>query len=267
MNRYEERQQRRKERLEERAARLARDGQAKVESGMSRLRAIPFGQPILVGHHSEGRDRNYRRKAGNAIDKGMELQQAATEVARRADAVGTGGISIDDPDAVVKLKEKLAELEAGQEQMKAINVAWRKAGKPKADDTEAWNNIAAAVPSVSVGRIAAVRTSMARDFCHRPPFTYQLTNNNGNMARIKERIVYLERAATRETKVEEIGAITVTENAEINRVQIVFPGKPSAEIRAKLKANGFRWSPSEGAWQRHLNSWSAQLARDLAKQF
>ena len=30
---------------------------------------IPFGQPILVGHHSEQRDRNYRERIRNHFDK------------------------------------------------------------------------------------------------------------------------------------------------------------------------------------------------------
>jgi hypothetical protein len=65
MNWYEEKQEAKRERLEARAERLRQVGAAKVESGMERLRAIPFGQPILVGHHSEKRDRNYRAKACN----------------------------------------------------------------------------------------------------------------------------------------------------------------------------------------------------------
>lgn len=48
MNAYEERQERRRERLEARAERLQREGRALVDSGMTRLRAIPFGQPILI---------------------------------------------------------------------------------------------------------------------------------------------------------------------------------------------------------------------------
>jgi hypothetical protein len=50
-------------------------------------------------------------------------------------------------------------------------------------------------------------------------------------------------------------------DAEANRTQIIFPGKPSAEIRTKLKRAGFRWSPSESAWQRHLSEgakWEAE---------
>ena len=44
-----------------------------------------------------------------------------------------------------------------------------------------------------------------------------------------------------------------------------FDGKPDEATRALLKANGFRWSPSQGAWQRMLNDngrYAAQKVRD-----
>ena len=39
---------------------------------------------------------------------------------------GRGGISADDPEAVQKLKSKLAGLEQEQERMKAVNAYYRK---------------------------------------------------------------------------------------------------------------------------------------------
>jgi hypothetical protein len=47
-------------------------------------------------------------------------------------------------------------------------------------------------------------------------------------------------------------------------VQLIFPGKPSDEIRARLKSNGFRWSPTAGAWQRMPSAWAWQVAREIA---
>lgn len=34
---------------------------------------------------------------------------------------------------------------------------------------------------------------------------------------------------------------------------IIFDGKPEADVRAVLKKHGFKWAPSQGAWQRMLN--------------
>jgi hypothetical protein len=230
MNAYEEKLERRRERLEAKSARLSREGNAKVESGMERLRAIPFGQPILIGHHSENRDRNYRRKAGAAIDRGMEMRQQADEIAARAASVGLGGISSDDPDAPEKLREKLAKLEADQERMKAENAAWRKAG-----------NKAGRQPDGS--------------WVDSPNASFTLTNLSARIRSTKDRIAALERASNRETKeVLHNSGVKLVQNTELNRVQLLFSGKPSEETRALLKHHGFRWAPSVKAWQRQLNN-------------
>ena len=49
-----------------------------------------------------------------------------------------------------------------------------------------------------------------------------------------------------------MGTVTVVKNFGIDRIQILFPGKPDEAIRTKLKGNAFKWAPSEGAWQRQL---------------
>jgi hypothetical protein len=265
---YENKLDAKRDRLEDRAERLRREGNARVAAGDQMFKAIPFGQPILVGHHSEQRDRNYRARAGNNLTKGYALQTEAAKVEARAEAVGTGGISSDDPTAVAQLKAKLDNLEREQVRMTAINAAWRKAGKPKANNLDGWCKVADAM-AMNVNDLSQVRKAMASDFLDRAPFTYHLTNNNGNMKRIKQRIASLERVATAETKESEhASGVRMVENVEANRVQLIFPGKPSAEIRTLLKQRGFRWSPSEGAWQRHLHNgvWHAkQVLEDIAR--
>ncbi len=44
----------------------------------------------------------------------------------------------------------------------------------------------------------------------------------------------------------------IVRNTAQNRLQIVFDSIPDPELRAALKANGFRWSPKNQAWQRQL---------------
>jgi hypothetical protein len=241
MNAYEQKQEARRERILARADRLRAAGEGRVKRARDMASIIPFGQPILVGHHSEKGDRSYRAKIRGNFEKGFELMKAAGEAEARAASVGLGGISSDDPDAVVKLLAEVDELKARQEAMKARNEAWRKAGN-------------------KAGRQAGGQ------WIEPPCAPYQLSNNSANIRRIEQRIEVLRRNATRETKVEEIGAVKLVENAEANRVQLIFPGKPSAEVRTKLKKSGFRWSPSEGAWQRQLNNSAVYWAKDLIKQ-
>ena len=58
----------------------------------------------------------------------------------------------------------------------------------------------------------------------------------------------------------------LAESPEDNRVRLYFDGKPSEETRSLLKRSGFRWSRSEGAWQRHLNAAGRAAARSVVKQ-
>lgn len=80
-----------------------------------------------------------------------------------------------------------------------------------------------------------------------------ITNIGANIRETKLRIKRLEEQETLvfpETKFEGGKAI---HNKEINRIQLLFEGKPDEEIRNQLKHNGFHWSRKEGAWQREFN--------------
>lgn len=90
---------------------------------------------------------------------------------------------------------------------------------------------------------------------------YKLRNNNANISRIKKRIAQLEKTACKPTSEMTVNGIRLMENTEANRVQLSFPGKPSEEVRKKLKRSGFRWSPCEGAWQRHLTPQAVYVAK------
>lgn len=58
----------------------------------------------------------------------------------------------------------------------------------------------------------------------------------------------------------------MVENAELMRLQLVFDGKPSDEVREALKHWGFRWSPKNGAWQRQLTGNARFALRQLAQE-
>lgn len=50
-------------------------------------------------------------------------------------------------------------------------------------------------------------------------------------------------------------------NTTLDRIQLVFDGKPDADTIKELKSRAFRWSPREGAWQRQLTRngvWAAE---------
>ena len=55
----------------------------------------------------------------------------------------------------------------------------------------------------------------------------------------------------------------IVRNTAQNRLQIVFDSIPDPELRAALKANGFRWSPKNQAWQRQLTDNALRAARSV----
>lgn len=267
-NAYEAKQAARRDRLEAAADRAeARADHAYKRADMSEATTgIPFGQPVLVGHHSEARHRRAIEKADRAMRASIEESKRATELRGRAAAVGTGGISSDDPDAIAKLTDQLEKAEKTQELMKAANKIirkWMKRGVTH--ETTGPDFDAMAEELAQLGRAFSVEEvrKLIKPYLGSVGFaSFSLSNNTANMARIKKRIEALKAAAQRETKAHDYqGICEVIENTEANRVQIIFPGKPDADTRAALKSNGFRWAPSEKAWQRQLNNAGIYAAR------
>jgi hypothetical protein len=233
------------------AARIARlrDRAAKksAEADVARSRAqtiadrIPFGQPILVGHHSERRHRRDIGKIQGGFKKAMELGDEATRLERRAERAESGrAIASDDPDAIPKLKAKLGELERDRKRMVAANKITR--AKSGAERTAAL---------VALGFDATQSAQLiVPDFMGRIGFPdYKFKNTASEVKRIKQRIANLEEAAKAPKRAPELIGDVRLEEAD-HRVRIVFPSKPSEATRAALKSAGFHWSPQNGAWQR-----------------
>lgn len=89
-------------------------------------------------------------------------------------------------------------------------------------------------------------------------FGFNLANNSANMRRVEERIKLMEikEARSTNTGTEEFrfDGVAVIYNHEADRIQIKHDVKPDQFVIYSLKRNGFKWSPSNQAWQRQLNS-------------
>ncbi len=175
-------------------------------------------------------------------------------------------ISSSDPNAVQLLQEKIDRAEALQARMKAANAVVKKHK----------NDRRPAIPLLMAQGFTETQANQLfePDFGGRIGFAdYELTNNNANIRRMKQRIVEIQgETKTREMAptetIETPAGISIVENSDNDRLQIFFPGKPAGFIRAMLKSNGFHWSPTEGAWQRQLNEnarWAAKRIMDNIK--
>lgn len=152
-------------------------------------------------------------------------------------------IASNDVDAIKKLKEKLALLEKQQETMKTVNKIVRK------------NPIDMQALADALGSEERAQEILKPDYFGGVGFqSFSLTNNNAKIKSVRDRIASIQNCKALPDKEVTINGVRVIENKDIMRLQLLFQGKPSFTIRDKLKSNGFKWAPSQNAWQRQLTS-------------
>lgn len=184
-----------------------------------------------------------KEKQNAARDKNMEFYNDTQAILDKIRSVGMGGISDDDPDAAAKIEQKLTARRELQERMKAANAAIRM------KDTAAGDARLAEL-GFTTNEIHDLR---APDFLGRVGFAnYELSNNNAEIHRLEKRLTDLRKRAENPLPDFDFDGGHAEANADENRLQLFFKGKPSDEIRDALKKEGFRWSPRFGAWQRQL---------------
>ncbi len=236
---YEERREARADRLEERARKAAGKAADAFRRSEDAVRGIPAGQPILPGARGIPQ-RKAQERSLKLMGASVENDRKADYLQRRADAVRSNtAISSDDPEAAGKLEAKLKALQDAQERDKALNAYYRKHKTVKG------------FPGISDAQAAKVDARLAelREALRRPVPAFQLSNRNAEINRLKKRLQQLQEVDEMEHIEISFPGGLLTTNEEINRVQIVFDDAPDEAIRAKLKVHGFRWAPSEGAWQ------------------
>lgn len=263
----------RRERMEARLKRRrdwAESRDQKSDAAFNAARAIadriPFGQPILVGHHSEGRARRDAARIDNGMRKGVESMKAAerhrgvaSTLAHRLETT----IFSDDPDAIEALKEKIATLEAKRENLKAINAAFRKAKGAPGWSRECMRyeyERTAFAPGESPIEKAWACLKAACPWEKKPVPTYRLTNLGANIRRLEERIKVIEARVKETEQVEAAGGLIIREAGSLKDLSpedwenaepgayctVAFAEKPDRKIITELKSAGYYWC--SGHW-------------------
>ena len=183
-----------------------------------------------------------KEKQNAARDRNWGEWQEIQGLLDKIRSTGMGGISADDPQAVVKLEKKLEKLEKTQEIMKAVNAYYR---KYKTLD---------GCPHLSPENLEKLKAGMSSSWHleDKPYPTWALSNNSAEIRRVKARIKDLSQKQETGFAGWEFEGGRVEANTDANRLQIFFDGKPDEATRTQLKESGFRWSPKAGAWQRQL---------------
>lgn len=177
--------------------------------------------------------------------------------------LSNASIKATDSNAVGKLQAKYDGLKAELERGKQMNAYFRK------------NKTLVGFPGISDEAAKKFDAANASgDYFSRQPYAaYRLQNGNAELKRLQQRIDNLNAIKTASTSGEDASSkyptakgVTVQENAEQMRVQLRFEGKPDEETRGMLKSWGFRWSPSQGAWQRQLTGNGQYAAKQVMQK-
>ena len=200
-----------------------------------------------------------KEKQVAAWDKNHEDYKQVEEILHKIESIyyGKDVIKSDDENAIEKLQEKVDGLRKQQEQMKAANKALRMS------DAEKGYTLLRDM-GYTDQQIAELRKP---DYCGRIGYpAYLLSNNNANIRRLEERIKSLQATKSKGTQESENQFFKVVENTENMRLQLFFEGKPEPEVREVLKSNGFKWAPSQGAWQRQLTTNAKYALKSVIKK-
>lgn len=231
----------------ERAYRLAERYSKKMSEYYNKESSIGMMCPSVMISGAGNFPVKKKERQVAAWQKNHEFYQYVQGILEKIENIlyGREIIKSDDERAVEKLEEKLEDLKETQERMKAANKAIRM------KDTEAGDD---ALREMGYSE-EAIKQLREPDYCGRLGYPgYLLTNNNANIHRVEERLNRLKEVKEKGSSEQEFGTFKVVENTEAMRYQIIFDGKPDAEVRTLLKSNGFKWAPSQGAWQRQITT-------------
>ena len=164
-----------------------------------------------------------------------------------------------DANAVSRLTEKIAEAEALQVHMRAVNSAIRCHAKAGKDAQVA--AILEVAPDLGAARAALM---LQPDCLGRIGYAdFELSNNNANIRRMKARLELLSRhKASAPLSIRGDGVLCEDCPAD-NRVRLFFTGIPAVDVRTRLKARGFRWTPSLRCWQAYRNARSLENGKQF----
>jgi len=245
LNHYERRQEERRDRYSDLAIKKRRQAYAAFDASHNQLAHMPLGQPILVGHHSEGRHRAMIKRSHNLMDRGCELDKTADYYEAKAGSVGLNGISSDDPDAPHKLAEKVEALKKSHQMMLESNKIIR---RKNLNDEQKKEMLFCLGYSEKMIKEIITPSYGSQGFA-----PYQLSLSNKAIKAAEQRIIDIDKVKELNSEEQVYNGFTVQNDVEDNRIVIRFDSKPDEETRTILKRNAFKCSPSRNyAWVRQI---------------
>ena len=198
-----------------------------------------------------------KKQRQNAREESLWAEYKEIEgILEKIKSVGTGPVDLTDPHAREILTGDLEAAQKTLEYCKAGNAYFR-----KHKTLRGYGNLTDE---------QADKLTDPEDFGMRlygkPYPDYELTSLRGKIKRLEARLAELDKLQQMQAQPaadEKHDGFRVVRNAEQNRLQLIFDGKPDDQTRQLLKSNGFRWSPRNQAWQRQLTSNAEYALRQI----
>jgi hypothetical protein len=252
----------RRERMERRADQREMWAAGATAKAAQRFRAadaavegIPFGQPILVGHHSEKRHRAALERCDTNMRAGIER----TDMAKRHEFVaGTlrdrleTNIFSDDANAIEQLEARIAEREAECDRVTELNKGLRR-------ELKAGGGKLTAGAFERLGCTPEEIQAIERNARYSGQITFPgyVNSNRRNLIRAdRERIKAITRQAERTAQAEAAGGVLIKPwpahyEGDRQWCTVTFADKPERRVIDALKAAGYQWSA--GSWSGYLD--------------
>ncbi|MCQ2086615.1 MAG: hypothetical protein MJZ37_00865 [Bacilli bacterium] len=174
-----------------------------------------------------------------------------------------------DPYAIEKISGKIKFMENAHD----VTLMYRKQCKKAGISTMNWNDPPEDVEKRKEVNREVIKLAQEKGYSIEQikqglnhPFpqnqTQEIARNKQRLEEMQKRKEAIEKLAEKEPEnggnTGTVGRVDfdggyVYENLEMDRIQIIYDGKPDKDTISTLKHNGFHWTPSQGAWQRQLN--------------
>lgn len=157
-------------------------------------------------------------------------------------------IKSTDNNAMTKLQQKLKMLQDRKTMLKNGVVAAKEYQKNKDLSVFKKYNIDEETTKTIVNHIDKGGKPTEKDMYN----WFTMPYLNRDIKEVEKRIAILEKNQAKGTDEILIEGGKIVHNGEAQRLQIIFDGIPSKEVREALKAHAFKWAPTAKAWQRTL---------------
>lgn len=227
---------------------------------------------FIVGPARFPARRQEKRRAA-ADKRADELHDFATRRLARMVRLITRPPRMNAQERADDLRRRIEQAEAEQSRMKEANKIIRDA--KLAEKLKNFGlTVTDALVTLGIPEAEAVAIQNPKQFGGMGYQHFRLTNNGAEIRRLKKRLEVEQakaaQAATKTAPAREYdtpteGRVSYEEHPDDNRVRLIFEGKPADATRATLKAHGFRWSPTNSAWQRFLTGDGIYAAQQVLK--